>query len=227
MIEAKRKLCVAPLGTISYKKGLKIQRDCIEIVKKENYDILLVLEHLPTITLGKNATDQDLIWSQNELEKRSIEIVSTERGGKLTAHNPGQLVGYPIFDIKKHALGTRDFVTKIELALQDTLKRFKIDSEVFRDKPGVWVDDKKVAALGFRVSEGVSSHGFAINIRNNLEIFQGFNPCGYSSDHVTSMERILGADGPSLSEVADVATELIAKSFNHVPETIDIANILK
>ncbi len=220
----KRHLRPINLGKISYSEGLKAQQKFRLLVRQTTSDYLLLQEHLPTITLGKNASTNDLYWSESELVEQSIELVSTDRGGKLTAHNPGQLVGYPIFDMEAHGLRTREFVSKIEDALQKTLASFQIEAEIFGDRPGLWVSGKKIAALGFRIEDGISSHGFAINIKNCLSIYKGFKPCGFSSHDVTNMEQFLGDKTPSLGEVAALVTELIRMSFN---QTIDTRSVLK
>jgi len=227
MTKPTRVVRVLSLGQIDYTKALDIQKKCIELVKSRDEDFLVMQEHPPTITLGKNATEQDLVWNKSEFGDKGIAIVATDRGGKLTAHNPGQLVGYPIFNLEVHKLRTRAFVTKVEQALQKTLQHYGIDTTVFDDRPGLWSNEKKIAALGFRIEGRISSHGFAINVNNDLGIFKTINPCGFSSSSVTSMAHTLKDTTPAISDVSEVITKHIAQSFEQKVETIDNASFLQ
>jgi lipoate-protein ligase B len=217
------------LGTIAYDKGLLLQKKLVDRVKSENCDYLLLQEHTPTITLGKNASEDDLLWDSSQIQAKGIDLVQVQRGGKLTAHIPGQLVGYPLFDLKVHALATRAFVSRIEGALQEAFALFGLEVETRSDRPGLWLGHKKLAALGFRIKDHISSHGFAINVHNDLEIFSGFKPCGFSADSVATMSEFLGKKTPKLDEVAEAVTASIARAFgqNVQKNTEDIGRLLQ
>ena len=154
-------------------------------------DTLLLMEHHPVITLGRRGGTGNLLVSPEELTARDIQLKEVERGGDITYHGPGQLVGYPIFRIKDHLAGIRPFVRKLEHALIQALAKLDIHGETRERFTGVWVGEEKIAAIGLAVKRWVTFHGFALNVCNDLSPFDLINPCGIGKN-VTSVEKVLG-----------------------------------
>ena len=154
-------------------------------------DTLLLMEHRPVITMGRRGGTGNLLVPPEELAARGIQLKEVERGGDITYHGPGQLVGYPIFQIKDHLAGIRPFVRKLEQALIEALAKLNIHGETKEGFTGVWVGEEKIAAIGLAVKRWVTFHGFALNVCNDLSPFDLINPCGIGKN-VTSVERALG-----------------------------------
>jgi lipoyl(octanoyl) transferase len=147
-----------------------------------------MVEHDPVYTLGKNADENHLLQSRRD----DVPTFTVERGGDVTFHGPGQIVGYPILDLHDHQLSINWYMRSLEEVLIRTLAEFRIDSERREGLTGVWVEDRKIASLGVRLSRWVTMHGFALNVTTDLSYFDGIIPCGIFECGVTSMERILG-----------------------------------
>lgn len=194
-------------GLVSYAEGLALQRRAVELRKANKIpDTLLLLEHAPVITLGRNAHRENVIASREQLAARGVEVFECDRGGDVTYHGPGQLVGYPIFDLRgfTDASGARktmwpvEFVRKIEQALVLACAEFGIVAGRIAGFTGVWVDAgnaparRKIAAIGLHISRGVTSHGFALNVNTDLTAFELIVPCGIANCAVTSIARELG-----------------------------------
>jgi lipoyl(octanoyl) transferase len=190
------------LGRIPYAEGLAIQ-DQVVAARKRNQisDTLLLLEHPPVITLGRNSHRSNILADEQLLASRGVELHEVNRGGDVTYHGPGQLVGYPIIDLrgdlpgkKGPHLGPVDFVRLLEEVLIRSCADFGVMAQRICKRTGVWtisggrILEKKVAAIGVHVSQGVTSHGFALNVTNDLREFQWIVPCGISDREVTSLE---------------------------------------
>jgi lipoate-protein ligase B len=186
-------LWVAQLGTIPYGEGVELQTRLRERRQAgEVPDLLLVLEHPPVYTKGKRATPADLPMGQDWYRSQGIEVCETDRGGRVTYHGPGQLVAYPIMAIERVA----DFVHTMEGAIVAALADEGIESRV-REAPhtGVWAGDAKIASIGVRVSGGVTTHGLAVNVDNDLQPFEWIVPCGIDHVRMTSVSRETGRIG--------------------------------
>jgi lipoyl(octanoyl) transferase len=187
-------LWVCELGTVPYRDALAIQTHVRERRQAGALpDVLLLLEHPPIYTRGRRSKENELTLGEDFYRSRGIEIFMTDRGGRVTYHGPGQLVGYPImhvFDIGAH-------LRQMEQAIVDALLQEGIEArsrcEEGPDYTGVWVEDRKIASIGVHVSRGVSTHGFAINVQNDLEPFSWVIPCGLPDVKMTSLEKELGA----------------------------------
>jgi lipoyl(octanoyl) transferase len=155
-------------------------------------DTLLLLEHRPVYTLGRSADPGHILLDAAELERRGIARVSTSRGGDVTYHGPGQLVGYPVIHLGGRGLGVLAYITAVEEALIRTLADCAIPAERDPRNRGVWVGNDKIAAIGIRVSRQVTMHGFALNVNTRLDDYRGIVPCGLTSAGVTSMARVIG-----------------------------------
>jgi lipoate-protein ligase B len=183
-------LWVAHLGLISYEEGFELQRRLRESrARSELPDMLLVLEHPPVYTKGKRTEPADLPMGEEWYERQGIEVCETDRGGRVTYHGPGQLVAYPIMGVERVA----DFVHAMEDAIVAALADEGLAAEV-RETPytGVWVGDAKIASIGVRVREGVSMHGLAVNVDNDLQPFEWIVPCGIDHARMTSVSKETG-----------------------------------
>ncbi len=181
-----KKLNVIDLGNCAYGKAWEIQKEThAKRVRNEVPDTLILVEHPHVYTLGKNATAQHLIASQDYLKSKGIEIYNVDRGGDITYHGPGQLVGYPIFNLKDHRESVSWYVHTVEDVLIQMLADYGISAERIDKLTGVWVGNQKIAALGMRVSKWVTMHGFALNVSTDLSLYDGIIPCGIVSKGIT------------------------------------------
>jgi lipoyl(octanoyl) transferase len=179
-------------GRVAYAKALAWQREAAELVRGGGGpETLFLLQHPPVVTMGRRATQDHLLLSTEELAARGVEVVETDRGGDVTFHGPGQVVGYPILDLRRRGLGAHTYLRFLEEKLIAVLATYGI--EAFRDPAytGVWTKAGKIAAIGIRVSAGVSLHGFALNVNTDLAYFGLIVPCGIQGRAVASMERVL------------------------------------
>ncbi|MEO7027814.1 MAG: lipoyl(octanoyl) transferase LipB [Acidobacteriaceae bacterium] len=215
------------LGRIPYVEGLAIQQRLI-LARKANQigDTLLLLEHPPVLTLGRNATRANILATEQLLAQKGIEIHEVNRGGDVTYHGPGQLLGYPIFDLRGDLPGKRgphlgpvDFVRLIEEALILTCKDFSVPAQRICKRTGVWtiaggsIAEKKIVAIGIHVSQAVTSHGFALNVTTDLRDFDLIVPCGIADRTVTSLEH--EAD-PATNPTMPRAADSISRNFGRV-----------
>lgn len=195
-------LLVVRLARIPYPTALDFQHQLVELrLADEIPDTLVLLEHPPVITLGRNAGRTSLLVSDAELARRGVELIRVERGGDITFHGPGQLVGYPIFKLKSGVVGVRRFIELVEQSLIHALARHGVTARA-RDKLiGVWVEDRKLASIGVAVRRGVTFHGFALNVSTDLDWFDLMNPCGLAGVRMTSIRAESGrADWPAVSD---------------------------
>jgi lipoyl(octanoyl) transferase len=188
------KLNVLSLGRCDYKKALDMQYSILEKRQKgELGDTLILVEHPPVITLGRHAVEANIVASEEYLQDKGIGVYQIERGGDVTYHGPGQLVGYPIVSLREKGIGIREFVEKLEGIFIALLKEeYGIESGINPELPGVWVGNKKITAVGLAVKRSVTMHGFAFNINTDLEHFKLIVPCGIAGKGVTSLEKLTG-----------------------------------
>ena len=208
---------VVQLGTVEYRTALRLQTALVELRKQGRVeDVLLLLEHPPVITLGRNAQRKNLLHPEPELDRRGVEVFECDRGGDVTFHGPGQLVGYPVFDLRAFTpkLGAVAFVRKLEEVLIRTCEEFGISTQRIPGLTGVWAGDvpAKIAAIGVHISRAVTSHGFALNVSTDLDYFGLIVPCGIADKPVTSMAKVLGRV-PDLRQVAAVAARQFGEVF--------------
>ncbi|MGC8798234.1 MAG: lipoyl(octanoyl) transferase LipB [candidate division WOR-3 bacterium] len=176
------------LGTVDYQVGLGLQeRLWAARVRDEIGDSLLLLEHPPVLTLGRRGERRNLLVSEDELARLGIKVYQVERGGDITYHGPGQLIGYPIFRLKNGLLGVRQFVENVEQALIIALSQFGIKAGIRQKMIGVWAGEHKIASIGIAVRNGVTLHGFALNFGPDLSGFQLINPCGLKPELMTAI----------------------------------------
>ena len=181
---------VKDLGIRSYQEVWDLQKDFQKKrIEKRLDDTLILVEHEPVYTLGKNANKNHLLQSRD----RSINVYDIERGGDITFHGPGQLVGYPIIDLSYYRRSVSWYMLRLEQLAIDVLKDFGISASRIKGLTGVWVGEEKIAAQGVRISRWVTMHGFSLNVNPDLSFYDGIIPCGIFDHGITSMEELLGS----------------------------------
>ena len=215
------------LGRVDYAIALDLQQTLVRLVKEGRIThTLLLLEHPPVITLGRNAGAQNIVASREFLSNNGVELHETDRGGDVTFHGPGQLVGYPIFDLRAFnpRIGAVDFVRKLEETLIRTCGDLGVVTERIAGLTGVWTQNEipgKIAAIGVHISRAVTSHGFALNVNTNLDYFKLIIPCGISDKPVTSlaqeMAQISTSRDRKVPALEDLAQQ-VARNFGRVFE---------
>ena len=221
------------LGRVSYAEGMRVMGEVVAARKAQQIaDTLILVEHPPVLTLGRNATRANILASDEVLAAKGVEIHEINRGGDVTYHGPGQLVGYPIFDLrgdlpgkKGPHLGPVDFVRLMEEAIIRTCNDFGVLAQRICKRTGVWtmagatpdssVQEKKIAAIGIHVSQAVTSHGFALNVTTDLRDFNWIVPCGINDRGVTSLEEEVSPEH-TLRPTMENASNSIAHRFGHV-----------
>ncbi len=188
-----KKIEYIDLGTIDYKEAWELQQRTFELrTKNEIDDILYLLEHPHTYTLGKVADKNNLITTDAVLKEKQISVYDIDRGGDITYHGPGQIVGYPIIDLKNWKQDTHEYLRNLEEVIISVCKDYGIETERNPKYTGVWVGNRKIAAIGIKVSRWITMHGFAFNINTDLGLFDGIIPCGIKDKEVTSLSKELG-----------------------------------
>jgi lipoate-protein ligase B len=206
-------LAVRWLGRMPYVPAWDLQkRLATERVEGRRPDTLLLLEHPPVYTLGRNALEEHILVSRVELARRGAAVVHIERGGEVTYHGPGQLVGYPIIKLEGDERSVSHLVASLEQAIIDTLGAFGIRGERLADQRGVWARGGKIASVGLSVKRWVVMHGMALNVAPDLSYFALINPCGHPETVMTSMQQLLGY-APSVAEVGAVFARCFARIF--------------
>jgi lipoyl(octanoyl) transferase len=210
-----RDLEIRRLGVVAYADGLELQRELVERRKAgEIPDQLLLLEHPPVITLGvKTRNDRShVVATPQTLEEEGVEVFESGRGGDVTYHGPGQLVGYPILDLRPDRCDVHRYVRDLEEVIIRTAAAFGIAAGRSTGLTGAWVGDEKLAAIGVRIARWITSHGFALNVSTNLSHFGLIVPCGITDKGVTSLEKLLGRPVP-MPDVEDAAIDAFCAVF--------------
>jgi len=221
-----RTLTYSDLDTIGYKEAWELQHDLLQQRKdKKINDVFLMLEHPHTYTLGKTADKKNLVGSKEYLEENKISVFEIDRGGDITYHGPGQIVGYPIISLNEWQNDTHKYLRALEEVIILTCKDYGLETGRKEKYTGVWIENRKIAAIGIKISNWISMHGFAFNINTDLSLFNGIIPCGISDKEVTSLAKELGRE-ISLSEVKEQLLNNFKEIFQYdVIETVE-ANIL-
>lgn len=226
----RQRVTVTDLGLIPYTEAWQRQQDLLDErtanklagIPNSDKHILVLCEHPPVITLGKSGAEANLLLAPEFLEEKGIEFIHTNRGGDITGHNPGQLVGYPILDLEYFYTDIKRYMRDLEEVIIRTLSAYGVSGYRIEDATGVWVDSvtdgkpKKIAALGVRTSRWVTMHGFALNVDNDLSLFQYMVPCGISDKGVTSLKFEVRDTKfeVRMDEVKKVVLEKFAEVFN-------------
>ena len=200
---------ILDLGLSDYNDTWKLQKKLqSKRILGEIEDHLLLVEHPPVFTLGKNASKQHIINNSED-----VSIIQTDRGGNITFHGPGQLVCYPILDLNHYKRSITWYMRELEQLIIEVLVEYDIKASRKKGLTGTWVKDKKIAALGVRISRWVTMHGFSLNINPDLNFYKNIIPCGIKEYGVTSMAKIMGNEVPSMDEVKTKITKHFTKNF--------------
>lgn len=202
-------LQVQDLGNSSYKRTWELQKE-LQLQRIENNidDTLLLVEHEPVYTFGKNADENHLLQNYPE----NVKLFYTERGGDITFHGPGQIVGYPIMDLHNYKMSISWYMRSLEEVIIRSLDKFGISADRKDSLTGVWVEDEKIAALGVRISRWVTMHGFALNVNTDLAYYDSIIPCGIFDYGITSMKHILG-ENQNISKIKSTLSAIFLDVF--------------
>ncbi len=217
------------LGRIGYVEALAIQRQLVEMRQQQRIaDVLLLLEHPPVLTLGRNAHRANILASDEQLARLGIAVHEINRGGDVTYHGPGQIVGYPILDLRGEFPGKRgphlgavEYVRALEETLIRTCAEYRVLTQRICGRTGVWtqaggsIPEKKIAAIGVHISRGITSHGFAWNVKTDLRDFKLIVPCGIPDASVTSLEEELGSESADMPTM-EQAVHAVARNFGRI-----------
>ncbi len=201
------------LGLKDYQETYKTQKQLVKKRYEERIpDTLILVEHHPVFTIGRSGSRKNIRAPSEKLKKEGIKVYETDRGGDITYHGPGQIVGYPIIDLRRYGKDVHLYLRALEEVLIKLLKNFSIYAERVKGMTGVWVNDKKIASIGIGVSKWVTYHGFSLNIDPNMRHFAMINPCGLSKP-VTSMKEQLNSKCPSRAEIEEKLVKTFARFF--------------
>jgi len=217
---------IAQLGLVPYEEARSLQK-LIEAARQADRipDVLLLLQHPPVYTKGRRTDPAELGMGEDWYRMQGIEVCETDRGGRVTYHGPGQLVGYPIVSLKPYGDNVHDYVRKLERLMIDSLAAFGVEAEVIEDLTGVWVggrppEGRKIGSIGVHVSRGVTTHGFAVNVNNDLQPFEWVVPCGIEGVRMTSLCRELGTE-QEMDAYMQTVSSLFGEIFERDPVEAD------
>jgi lipoyl(octanoyl) transferase len=211
------KVLVVRCGLVPYEEALVAQR-WLEGARQEGevLDVLLLLEHQPVYTRGRRSTEEELPMRPEWYEMQGIEVHDTDRGGRVTYHGPGQLVAYPIVSLRPYGDDVHAYVRGLERVMIESLAAHGVEARLVDDETGVWVGGRKIGSIGVHVSRGVTTHGLAVNVNNDLQPFEWVVPCGIEGCQVTSLGRELGAE-QDLAAFATTVAERFGTVFERTP----------
>ncbi|MGI6777377.1 MAG: lipoyl(octanoyl) transferase LipB [Acetivibrionales bacterium] len=222
------RLNVVRLGKMDYKEALNVQERLFALrLEGKTEDTLLIVEHPPVITIGRRGTEDNIIMPTEMLKANGVGVYYVSRGGDVTYHGPGQIVGYPVFDLNNHGRDIKDFVYRIEEVFIRLLKEEYGIQAYRQDKKytGVWVGNDKITAIGIAVKRWVTMHGFAFNVNTNLEHFKWIVPCGITDKGVTSVQKLLGHEA-DFEELNDKVIENFCRVFGMQPVLVDVDSLI-
>jgi lipoyl(octanoyl) transferase len=213
---------VARRGLLPYEEGLAVQHR-VEAARREGAipDVLLLVEHPPVYTRGRRSTPEELPMGVEWYEMQGIEVHDTDRGGRVTYHGPGQLVAYPIVALGPYGDDVVAHVRRLERVAIESLAAHGVAADAIDGLTGIWVGDRKVGSIGVHVSRGITTHGLAINVNNDLQPFEWVVPCGIDGCRVTSLGRELGAE-QDLEAFADTVASRFGEVFDRRPVTAQV-----
>jgi lipoyl(octanoyl) transferase len=201
-------IMVVRCGTVPYEEAREAQQQLAQQRQREEIsDVLLLLEHPPVYTRGRRSTAEELPMGSEWYERQGIEVRDTDRGGRVTYHGPGQLVAYPIVSLRPYGDDVHEYVRRLERVMIDSLAAHGVAAGLIEGETGVWVGERKIGSIGVHVSRGVTTHGLAVNVNNDLQPFEWVVPCGIEGCQVTSLSRELGGE----QELEAFASTLAAK----------------
>jgi lipoyl(octanoyl) transferase len=210
-----RKLVYCDLGLIDYKDAWDLQKSIHQLrVENKIDDILLLLEHPHTYTLGKTTDKKNLVSEKKYLDENKISVYDIDRGGDITYHGPGQIVGYPIISLTNWQQDTHKYLRALEEVIIKVCAEYDLQGGRIEKYTGVWIDDRKICAIGIKVSRWITMHGFAFNVNTDLKLFNGIIPCGITDKDVISLNRELKTE-ISLNEVKEKIIHHFDVIFNY------------
>jgi lipoyl(octanoyl) transferase len=216
---------VVHCGTVPYEEARQAQRLLEGRRQREEIgDVLLLLEHPPVYTRGRRATADELPMGVEWYEAQGIEVRDTDRGGRVTYHGPGQLVAYPIVSLSPYGDDVHEYVRRLERVMIGALAEHGVEAGLIEGQTGVWVGERKIGSIGVHVSRGVTTHGLAVNVCNDLQPFEWIVPCGIEGCAVTSLSRELGAEQDPYA-FADTLTERFGEVYERNPVTATAAEL--
>ncbi len=190
-----KKLTYCNLDTIDYKEAWDLQKSIFELRYQQKVDdVFLLLEHPHTYTLGKTADEKNLVGNEEYLNKNNISVYDIDRGGDITYHGPGQIVGYPIIDLNNWGKDTDKYLRALEEIIIRTCADYGLPVTRVPKYTGVWIEDRKIAAIGIKVTRWITMHGFALNVNTDLSLYNGIIPCGITNKEVTSLQKELNTE---------------------------------
>ena len=224
---SRRRLLVVELGRLAYAEALELQQavSTARISGAVPDDVLMLVEHPPVVTLGRSTKGDNLQISEALLAARGVERFEIARGGDATFHGPGQLVGYPIMDLRQHTQDLHWYLRRIEEALIVALATLGLQAGRVERYTGVWIEDRKIASIGVHAREWVTRHGFALNVTTDLSYFDLFVPCGIADVVMTSTQQELGGLAPSFAMVQAAVTVAFGSVFALTPVEMSRADL--
>jgi lipoyl(octanoyl) transferase len=235
---ARSELWCVRAGQVQYDDALAVQKRLEDARQAgEVPDVLLLLEHPPTYTKGRRSTSDELPMGEEWYRMQGIEVTETDRGGRVTYHGPGQLVGYPIVSLKPYGDDVHEYIRRMERVMIDSLGEYGVEARLIEGLTGVWTsgarpgenpggpEARKIGSIGVHVNRGVTTHGFAINVNNDLQPFEWIVPCGIESCRMTSLSRELGAE-QDMGTFMDTVTDRFGATYERQPvpcEAIELA----
>jgi len=233
MSDQKPDIIFQDLGSIAYREAWDYQEKLYDELMKKKLSgekkfpgYLLFCEHNPVFTIGKSGSEKNLLINEQMLAREGIEFYHINRGGDITYHGPGQIVGYPILDLEQFGLGIKSYIDKLEESVIQTLKAFGLTAGRLAGATGVWLDPaspakaRKICAIGVKASRHITMHGFAFNVNTDLSFYQYINPCGFIDKGVTSLEKELGAR-QDIEEVKGVLKKVLFDTLGVVKNQAD------
>jgi lipoate-protein ligase B len=209
-----KKIYYVDIGLIGYAECLDLQMKILDqIYKGAMDDIVLLLEHKPVITMGRSGGEDALLVAPEQLEKFGVELYNTDRGGNITYHGPGQLVGYPIFNLRNYGKDVHNFLRNLEDVVIRSIGQFGVKGEAVAGLTGVWVNGDKICSIGVGAKKWISYHGFAYNVDPNMQHWALLHPCGLVDKKVTSLKKLV-IPCPSMDEVKNAAVKSIEQVFD-------------
>jgi lipoyl(octanoyl) transferase len=218
-------ILVVRCGIVPYEEAREAQRRLArERQRGEIPDVLLLLEHPPVYTRGRRSTPDELPMGADWYEAQGIEVRDTNRGGRVTYHGPGQLVAYPIVSLRPYGDDVHEYVRRLERVTIEALAEYGVKAGLVEGQTGVWVKDRKIGSIGVHVSRGVTTHGLAVNVSNDLQPFEWIVPCGIEGCQVTSLSRELGSE-QDLGGFAGTVAARFGEVYDRAPVATDSATL--
>jgi lipoyl(octanoyl) transferase len=216
--------CVRP-GQVGYGESRELQKR-LEAARQNSAipDVLLLLEHPPVYTKGRRSTADELPMGEEWYRMQGIEVTDTDRGGRVTYHGPGQLVGYPIVDLGAYGDDVHEYIRRMERVMIESLGEWGVEAGCIEGQTGVWVGDRKIGSIGVHVDRGVTTHGFAINVNNDLQPFEWIVPCGIEACRMTSLTRELGAE-QDMGAFMDTIARVFGEIYEREPLEVEASEL--